>query len=504
MTYKNHLNNLKMHNINNKTIQSIIFPLLASFCIIFFLFSLYHRPIVGDDAWFAEQAYWFAKDGYVHTNLFEGFSLYNNHMLVYHKLHVWQGAAAYLLFGWNVYVFKAIPLPYVVLFLFMIFFFLKEIVPIESRGKIFSIFLFLFFINHLVFQQAFEYRPEIMMMCTGFLSYIFLHHAQKNNMRTYALLSGLMAGITALFHINGLIFILAGGLLLLINKEYKFIIWFGLGSVLGFLPYFYELTNIQNIKHYLYALQHSPAVSADDRSLLGWLKKLVFEYHRFTHHIYEFTYLLIFIITVSGNWKNISKNRHYKNLFKYTILLTILMAMLTTGSKTSYLLLSMPYVLLLVSAFFLQTLQIKKVTPFLIAVTLIYSVTNLDKDNGTRTYGVPYNPALYANILDKYNIKEGDQIFAPITFIFNEIGKVKIQCYNAYLLKYHNDPSQVTLKNIFEDIYRRKKSLAILNPSMLNDLKLTPQVGKIYHGYRYMGQEDNLSIFKRIEAINAS
>lgn len=38
----------------------------------FFLFSLCNRIITADDAWFAEQAYWFARDGYVDTDLFEG------------------------------------------------------------------------------------------------------------------------------------------------------------------------------------------------------------------------------------------------------------------------------------------------------------------------------------------------------------------------------------------------------------------------------------------------
>ena len=68
-----------------------------------------------------------------------------------------------------------------------------------------------------------------------------------------------------------------------------------------------------------------------------------------------------------------------------------------------------------------------------------------------------------------------------------------IQAYVAYLAKYHNDLSQVTLQNVFSDIYRRNKSYAILK-----DFKFTPRENEIYYGYRYLGREGDLYIFKRL------
>lgn len=470
----------------------------ACLIILYFLFSMYHRNITLDDAWFAEQAYWFAKDGYVHSDLFEGFPIFAHQILVYHKLHIWQGAAAYSLFGWNAYIFKAIPLPYLVLFLVLIYRYLRQIAPIESSNTIFITFLFLFFINHLVFQEGFEFRPEIMMMCTGFISYLLLQRAQSEQHPLYAVLSGLLAGVTALFHLNGLIFILAGGFLLLLNKQYKLVLWFGLGSIIGFIPYFYGLASVEKLKEYIFALQHDPAVSEEDRSLSGWLKKLLFEYRRFTHHVYELSYLLVFLLTLFINWKSIIQNRHYKNLLLYALLLTIFMALITTGSKTSYLLYSMPYVLLLISIHFMRNLSPKKIGPVFLTIVIIYSLTNLDRDHGVITDEKYVSPNLNAHITEKYHIRQGEQIFAPATFVFNEIGKVHIQAYVAYLAKYHNDLSQVTLQNVFSDIYRRNKSYAILNKVMLKDFKFTPRENEIYYGYRYLGREGDLYIFKRL------
>jgi len=488
--------------LEKTTLRFIYF--LAAFCIILFLLSTYHRFVTVDDAWFAEQSYWFAHDGYVHSDLFEGFPIFANQILVYHKLHIWQGALAYRLFGWSAYTFKSIPLLYLILFLGLIYYFLKYLAPVESRKSIFLIFLFFLFTNHLVFQEGFEYRPEIMMMCAGFLSYIFLYHAQLRQDYRYAILAGLLSGIAALFHLNGLIFIAAGGLLLAINKQNKLILWFGLGSIIGFVPYFFEISSIEKFKDYLYALDHDPAVSEEDRTLLGMLKKLVFEYRRFTHHVYESVYLLVFSITLIGNWKDIIQNQQHKNLLIYTVLLTVFMALITTGSKTSYLLYSMPYVLLLISIHFTRVLQIKKLAPLFLTFILIYFLANLDRDIGVFKDEKYESPDLYAHIIDKYHIKPGQQIFAPITFIFNEMGKVRIQSYLAYLKKYHNDLEQINLKNVFGDIYRRNKAYAILKPNMLKDMEFTPHRGKVYEGYQYLGREKNLYIFRRLSNANGS
>lgn len=473
-------------------------PYLLGVLLLFFLASLYHRHTTLDDAWFAEQAYWFAKDGYVHSELTEGYPIFAGKILVYHKLHIWQGAAAYKFFGWNAYIFKAIPLLYLLIFIGLVFNFIKRIAPSESRKFIFILFLFLLFIYHHIFQQGFEFRPDVMMMCTGFISYLLLLRAQSEVSAGFAILSGLFAGITALFHLNGLIFILSGGLLLIIGRQYKLIIWFGIGAIAGFLPYFYEIKSISEFKHYLYLLRHDPAVHEEDRTALGWLKKLATEYRRFTHHVYESTYLIIFLITLACNWSAIRRNEHHKNLLIYTLFLTIFIALLTTGSKTMYLLYSMPYVLLLVSIYFTRVISIRKIGPLFLVMVTLYCLTNLDRDHGVIVDHKTPPASLYARIVAKYHINEGQHIFAPSSFIFNEMGKVHIQGYVAYLLKYQHHLAQVTLKNVFNDIYRRKKSFAILGPHELKDLKLSPQTGKVYFGYQCLGQEDVLYIFQRI------
>ncbi|MFO7603006.1 MAG: hypothetical protein R6X06_04230 [Gammaproteobacteria bacterium] len=138
--------------------------------------SLYQRWITGDDTWFAEQAYWFLQHGYVRSDLFEGVLGYETRQFVYHKLHVWQGALTLWLFGWNAYYLKALPLIYITVFLFLIRHYLYA--WLQAEKNVFYTFVFLFFTNNLIIQHGFEYRPDVMMMVTGFVSFMFLRSGQ--------------------------------------------------------------------------------------------------------------------------------------------------------------------------------------------------------------------------------------------------------------------------------------------------------------------------------------
>ena len=77
---------------NHKKILFLLNALLV-FIGISFLVSLYHRVISIDDAWIGEWAYWFAKLGYVKSDLFRGCQGYGHQLVVYHKLLTLHGSA---------------------------------------------------------------------------------------------------------------------------------------------------------------------------------------------------------------------------------------------------------------------------------------------------------------------------------------------------------------------------------------------------------------------------
>jgi len=466
------------------------------FSVAVFIITLYQRWITGDDAWFAEQAYWFLMDGYVHSELFEGVSVYEGQHLVYHKLHIWLGSLVIWIFGWNAYFLKAISLVSIFIFLFVVRSFIRKRFK-DQETNLFSIFCILFFINTIVVLHGFEYRPDITMMLTGFVSYVFLRELIDHKHWSYALISGIMTGITMLLHINGLIFLLAGVSLLLIEKiKFKYIIVFLCGCTLSFSVYFFEMLSIEKLQEYYYELTNSPAVSDDDKTFFGVIRKILYEPKRYTHHIFEFLYLMLLVLVVSVNWRYIRGHGELRLIFNYFLSLTFFMSAIVTGSKTVYLLYTLPYLLLIVSVLFKRTICNGRVKQLFIMVLVFYTVTNIGRNYTIyeRQNGAIVD--LHARIVNKYNILDDAEILAPITFIFNEIPNTRVQSILPFIINYKNDYSIITLKLIFTDIANNKKSFAILTDDTLEDLRFSPEVGKTYYGYKYLGVEETLHVFK--------
>lgn len=475
---------------------------LALFSVIFFIATLYQRWITGDDAWFAEQAYWFAKDGYVHSDIFAGVMGYDIRQFVYHKLHVWQGAVVIWLFGWNAYYLKALPIVYIILFLFLIRHFLQH--HLHANKNIFYLFIFLFFCNNLIIQHGFEYRPDIMMMVTGFISYLLLNKSGTKNSVTNLLFSGLAAGITALFHLNGLVFVAAGGVTLLLDKRLKHAVYFSIGCLIGFLPYVFEIIDSESFKTYLFQLTYNPAHGGDDFSPLKLLEKIILEPKRYFHHSYEATYLLLFSIVAFFNWRKIRANQEAYNLFKYFITLTIFVAIITPGSKTVYLPYTLPYLLLITSHYFRETIQNTSAVKPMMVILFLFLINNLG-----HSYSIVNNSNSdiiqnHASIMKEYEISYNDHIVAPRNFIFNEIAHVKIWGSLGYLMsrhyeqQWHSDALLIDAKIFFTEIGKKNISFALLETSFLEKLHLVPIENSVYNGYHYHGKEGYLHVFEKI------
>ena len=235
-------------NSENKMKYHIIKLLLLA-TILLFLYSLINRPPDDDDAWFGEHAYSQSKLGFVKSELMNGITYMNDRFLCHHKLLTLQGAFLINIFGFSVYTFKIISLIYLSIFIILFYFhtYIKRFTPLE-----FWLSLLLFFANNLIFNWSFTFRPEIAVMTLGFISYLFIVKVLNNNQRSYlfAGLGGLFAGLCVSTHLNGLIFPIAGVLLLLWNKKYFQSIVFGFSTIPTILIYFYDFTSKFNLKEW--------------------------------------------------------------------------------------------------------------------------------------------------------------------------------------------------------------------------------------------------------------
>jgi len=389
-----------------------------------FVYSWWQAAPGIDDAWLGEHAYWLAQKGFVKSELMHGITGQENRHIVHHKFFTIIGALFIKLFGFSSAVLKSISLISLIAFLVV---FLRHIS--KNIGILYAhLGFFLVLVNSLVFEFGFMYRPEILVMALGFGSYLLLNFSMRSTASSkHVLIAGFLAGLAASTHLNGLIYIGAGAGILLWFKSYKRIPGFLLTSILGFSVYFFDFTKEFNYNYWLYQINDSPAIYQDTSmpSILHLLKKILDEQMRFFHSPKEVFFSTLILLSIILNRKEMMKHRI---LMLYTGLLILGLSILSVNKTSKYLLLYLPFLLLLFIHSFHDIFQgLVTINPnklkrrAIILAIVIYVFSNFYYD--FQIAQNKFNPQVYRNLSLKY-IKENTlqvNILAPMTYIFNEI-----------------------------------------------------------------------------------
>jgi hypothetical protein len=408
------------------TIVKITLLLLA----LLFAFSLWQRQPDIDDAWIGEHAYWMAEKGYVKSELMHGITQQHIRHIVHHKFFTLLGASFVSLFGFALFTLKSVSLVGLIAFLWIFFCYQRKN---SSRGALW-VSMLMIAANAFIFQYAFVYRPEIVLMTLGFVSFITLERGIKNSFDyKWIIVSGLFAGLAAATHLNGLIYISAGGLLLLIRRKPIHAIVLGLAAIPTFAIYFYDFTREFGLNYWIYQVKDAPALY-NSGMLPDWLwllEKPFREQMRFFHSPKEISFTLLFLFLLIAGFKKIKHSQ--KGLLIYLGMLILSLSAITVHSTSKYLMLYLPLMIVFMSrAFALLALSDEQKTNIIklqkgskaawaIGLLLIYIVVQMvwNVDISTNKF----NPQKNRDFTEKYFGKQSEKlnVLAPMNFIFNEI-----------------------------------------------------------------------------------
>jgi hypothetical protein len=486
---------VKINFDSPSNLKLIVWTILILSCLVF-LTSIYTREVTLDDAYFAEQSYWFEKKGYVKSELFSGVLNWEERSFVYHKLHVWQGALLIKFAGWNPYFFKSLPILYLLVFVFLARFYFDNF--ITKDRTVFLFFLFLLFIHTFTSQYGFEFRPEIMIMSVGFASFLGIVVGLAGKNILFIFLAGILAGVAALFHLNGLIFIIAGMGLLLFNKAYRPLVVFGIASLLAISLYFLELIPGDNFSQYIYQFKNDPAITQGEVNDWGWIFKFLTAPKRFFNHLYLATFTILFLFSLIINWKEVAKNNELKQTLVYLFLLELTLSVISPGGKVMYLTYHIPYMLIVISSLFYSTLSRNRYRRTFIFLLFLYVVTQLGHTYSISSKKNTTLPEVHADIMEKYQINKSHRILAPVNFIFNEIQNTTIQGL-ASVKMVSGEHAFSKLENLLDFAYINHKDYVIIGEEMLVKIgadKLKP--GIVYNNYQLVGVQEKLYVFRNI------
>lgn len=460
--------------------------------LILYLASLFFRFPHGDEAILAEQSYWLQKIGFVKSEMFTGFGFgWEFIQYHYHKLFILLGAVFIKIFGVSITALRInVFFSFCILYYFIFKYFR---LVLEDKGKLilyFNVFFILSIIQYHLFYFSFIFRPEIQVICCGFISFYFLIKFIKEEKRSDLLLSGLFAGLSLLFHLNGLIFVFAG-LFFLIYKSKKVEVLYFLGvSILISLFYFYNIHSIQELNSFLYQFTNDPNLHKEDFSILLKLNKIIAEHKRYFHSPKEIVLSLLFLFVLITNYKNINlKGSNRKDLLIYTLFVMLFLAIFAHDKTDKYSVLFIPFWLIIISFSIFDILNLAKekvnkkskiINYAFILVLGLYFLTNiiviskniLVNDNTISNnekmgkFILNYNGSILnkSDIEVKSNYSEKDKritIFTRENFFFNEYKNFKIISLLSfeYFWKYSkNTESNKTNKVVKSELQNDKKA----------------------------------------------
>ena len=462
------------------------------------LASTYHRAIHTDDAWIGEFVYWANHDGYVRSELFRGLLHSEVYQEVYHKLFVWHFVLAVKWLGWSIYVLKSISLLYLVGVLGLSWYYLKYL-PVANRPQAASLYFALLLTSSLVAEYSFIYRPELMLMFLGFCSWLLLRRALLTGAAGAAAAAGLLAGLAALTHLNGLIFIMAGGLLLLWRRRWVGAVVFGIVATIVFAGYGIDMVQHHSWELFREQMFMHPAIDNGSHGIGGRILYLLKEHQRFFHSPKEIVLTLLLLLAAYVLYRQRPRTAEFSNLLAYCVLLVLSLDLIVQGKTSKYLLLYLPYMLLLVVVAFDQLAQLPNPRLHLVARGLLglYVVAN-----------VAYTLLLFPENRPQQAENEqlghrlhsylGSRIIAPVNFIFPNISHFQIQGATYYFMRADETRRQGQSFDLFATAASEHIPLIILDQEALKELQLSKPntVGQAFGAYHFAFQDSDHYVYE--------
>lgn len=451
------------------------------------LASTYHRAIHTDDAWIGEFVYWANRDGYVHSELFRGLLHSEVYQEVYHKLFVWQSVLAVKWLGWSVYVLKSISLAYLAGVVGLSWYYLRYL-PVANRQQAAGLYFALLLTSSLVVEYSFVFRPETMLMFVGFCSWLALRRALRSGTTGAAAAAGVLAGLAALTHLNGLIFIMAGGLLLLWRRRWVGAVVFGATAAVAFAGYGLDMLRHNSWQLFAEQMFMHPAIDNGSHGVGGRILYLLNEHQRFFHSPKEIVLSLLLLLAAYILYRQRPRTAEFSNLVIYCLLLVLSLDLIVQGKTSKYLLLYLPYLLLLVTVAFDQLAHLPNPRLHLLARALVglYVVVNIGYTSMV-IYSQRAQQTENKHLAQRLRAYRGVRIIAPVNFIFPAITDFQIQGATYYFMQADEGRQLGRPFNLFATAASQHIPLIILDQEALEELQLpTPtRSGQAFGAYHF-------------------
>ncbi|WP_196884963.1 glycosyltransferase family 39 protein [Aureivirga sp. CE67] len=368
--------------------------------IVFFFIINFNQNARLDDDYIGEQVYWLLKDGKVHSNLIGEFGNLgiDEYQSVFHKFLVYSGYGITKVFGWSLFTLHMNGLLYAILFLGIFYYYIKNKYKVKWNDTVLLLPFSVLLLTNEFQEFASSFRPEIMQMTIGFISFIFLDKYINTKKNLPFIFSAIFAGLAFLTHLNGVVYIGAATIyLFFFKREYIRAVIYGLISSAVFGLYFADILVYADIPYFIHQFSDDPSLAHSDFYWYSPLTKLIGEHERYYSEGFWLVFTVPLTLFIILTFKRLKKQNPF--LVIYTFLAMILFGLYAYTKTTKYILLFYPMLLLLFTESF-QILQKEenwkqKFSSIFVLICLVSSVgfmvqltvSNIYKSKDWEAYG---------------------------------------------------------------------------------------------------------------------
>jgi hypothetical protein len=421
------------------------------------LASLYHRSCFIDDAWLGERAFWLAREGVARSELFRGQLDYGERMFVFHKLFALCGAAAVRLFGWSLYVLKSVSLAWFLVFLLLLWRYCRRfaapgVLPLTG----------LLLLGHgLLGLHLFIYRPEVMLMTLGFGSFLLLRRFLEGGGLLHVLGAATLAGLGVLTHLNGVVFIPAGALLLLVHRRPRAVVLFVFVSAAVGALYLADAAVAGELPSLFRQLRGDPILAERFGDVGGRVSSALGEHQRYFHSRSEILFSVLLLATVALTAR--ATRLWTDPLLPFVLGLLVPLAVVAPDTQAYYALPALPYLALIVATGIVRGLPQQArlahvLVGLLLAAHCLSGAFELGQIIASNEDTASRNRSLAARIGHP-----GTTVLATLPFVFNEIETYRIRGLSYYWVQNGFGRDPIPPEVLFADARAHGARFAVLS-----------------------------------------
>jgi hypothetical protein len=204
-----------------------------------------------------------------------------------------------------------------------------------------------------------------MVATLGFASFLLIY---KDHNYLKSALAGVFAALSVLSHLNGLIYVVAGFMLLLYAKKYSNLLVFSTVALVCISLYFYDIWQFDGFKTWWYQFSNDPATR--DSLGIGNKLKIMVSYPKIFFESPEQAALSLFVIALGWHRRRFLKHIN-AHLVVYASALFFSFWLLTKSATAIYQVLFIPTLFVLIIALYVA-IEEKRFSKFVYFTAILY------------------------------------------------------------------------------------------------------------------------------------